>query len=232
MRKSCLLVLALLAACGDSDNGTDPLPLVVTTAFELQSGGVAVGRDVEVTAYIVAISTSGSRVWIADAPAAAAWSGLEVFRGNNPPALGASVGDRVTVTGRLQEFGAGSGLTVTQIASPDFELVSPAAGAPVPVAGLDLATITQDPVPGIVPNGEAYEGVLVELQDIEVTATAPTTYTDGTTAFGASDIALPLTDAVGTCYATVRGIWNYDVQSDEWIIVPVAGGLVAGGTCS
>lgn len=231
MRYACLLALGLVLACGSSDS-TGSNPPTVTTIFELQSGGFASGAEVEVTAYITAISANGSRLWLSDAPAAGAWSGIEVFRGNNPPALGASVGDRVTATGTLQEFGAGSGLTVTQIASPEFEVVTPAAGGLTPVTGLNPAVITLDPVPGVVANGEAYEGVLVQLTNLEVTATAPFTLSDGTTSFTALGQIITLNDAVATCYASVTGIWSYDVSTDEWVIVPVAAGLVTGGSCS
>jgi hypothetical protein len=230
MRQPLLVALALVAACGDSTDPAPPAPLAATI-FDLQSQTVAAGRQVEVTAYITSISATGSRVWLSDALTTAAWMGIEVFRGNAPAALGLSVGDRVQVTGTFREFGAGTGLTVSQLSEPEFELVTPASGATVPLTGLDLANITLDPVPGASANGEPYEGVLIQAANLEVTATAPFTLSDGTTSFAASNLVIALNDPVGTCYATVTGIWNYDVNTDEWIVVPTVGGLVAGGTC-
>lgn len=234
MRQCITIAAALLVAglaCSSDDGGSGPATPTSTTAFEIQIHDLPTGELVLFPGYIVAISSAGDRVWVSDAPAAAAWSGVELYRGASPGALGAVIGDRVTVEGTIQEFGQGGGLTMTQIADPEITILTPAAGTPAPVTGLDLATITQDPIAGISANGEPYEGVLVQLSNIKVAATAPYAYTDGTTTFGAGQQIVTLGDAIGTCYATVTGIWNYDAVADEWIIVPVVGGRVAGSSC-
>lgn len=231
MRTILLAALVLTLACGDSsDSNGNPAPLSATI-FQLQNGDVDVGREVEVLAYISAISSDGSRVWLSDGQIATARTGIEVFRGNSPSALNLSVGDRVIVTGTLQEFGQGAGLTVTQLADPGFTLETAATLPITPVTGLSLNVITQDPIPGATANGEAYEGVMVQVEQVEVTSTSPFTLSDGANVFAASSQVIALNDPVGTCYETVTGIWNYDVNTDHWIIVPVTAGLVAGGTC-
>jgi predicted extracellular nuclease len=225
-----LAILVAGAACGDSNEPGEAQP-VVATVLDVQSGLNASTR-VRITARVMAISSAGDRVWIADALTAVGREGVEVFRGSGAGALAAAVGDQVEVVGQVQEFGQGAGLTVTQIASPEITVLSPATSAPVPVSGLNPAVITMDPVLGASLNGELYEGVLVRLSNLEVASTTPYTLTDGTTTFGAGQQIVTLNDPVGTCYATVTGIWNYDVSTDEWIIVPAAGGLVAGGSCT
>lgn len=228
-----LVALALSVACSSgNDNTDDPLP-EATTVFAIQSGDLDVGDNVVLTdVVIMAVSLSGDRVWVSDALAAAGRTGVEVYRGGGAPAFTLAVGAHVEVEGVVQEFGQGSGLTVTQIVSPEFTQVAPATGSPVPLTGLDPAIITQDPIAGVSAFGEAYEGVLIQLANLEVSGTSPFTLSDGTTTFGAGAQVVPLTDVLGTCYTTVTGIWNYDVATDEWIIVPVPAGLVAGGTCT
>lgn len=227
-----LALLVLGAACSSSSDGGDEDTPVASTVFEIQSRTTPTGTLVSVEARVMAISANGDRVWISDALAASGISGVEVYRGPNPTPV-VAVGDEVEVIGEVQEFGQGSGLTVTQIASsPEFTILTPASGTPVPLTGLDPAVISLDPVPGASQNGEPYEGVLIRLTNLEVSSTTPFTLSDGTTSFGATSEIIALTDAVGTCYATVTGIWNYDVTSDQWVIVPTTAGLVSGGTCS
>lgn len=228
MRRLTLLAPLLLlagAACGGSGGGTTTP--VQATVHDIQTGTVTAGRQVILADVVVmAISATGDRVWVSDALAASARSGVEVYRGSNPGALSAGVGDHIRVEGTVQEFGQGAGGTVTQVASPTIVGVSLATGAPAPVSGVDLAAITLNT------GGEDYEGVLVQLVNVKVAGTAPYTFTDGTTTFGAGQQVISLSDAVGTCYATLTGIWNYDVVADAWIIVPVPGGLVPGNSCS
>lgn len=227
-----LLSLATGLACSDSSDPGEELA-VPASIFEIQSRTTPAGTLVQVEARVMAIAANGSRLWISDALAAAGITGVEVFRGAGAGALAVNVGDEVEVIGRVQEFGQGGGLTVTQIADdPEITVLTPASGAPVPLTGLDPASITLDPVPGAAQNGEPYEGVLIRLANLEVAGTAPYTLSDGTTTFGASQEIITMNDAAGTCYATVTGIWNYDVITDEWVIIPVPAGLVTGGTCS
>lgn len=235
MRAPALLAfsLALLTACGDDSNDPGPPAPVPSSVFEIQSRSTPAGTRVVVEARVMAISSSGDRLWVSDALAAAGITGVEVFRGTGAGAMTAAVGDEIEIIGVVREFGQGAGLTVTQIAgSPEITVITPAAGAPVPLTGLDLASITLDPVPGAAQNGEAYEGVLIQLADLEIASVTPYTLTDGTTTFAVGEQIIGMSDPAGTCYATVTGIWNYDVVTDEWIIVPTVGGLVAGGTCS
>lgn len=232
MRRSLSFVgMLAVVACSDSNDAGNPAP-VATNVFAIQSGDLASGQRVAVTAYIMAIAAAGDRLWISDGIAAGPRTGVEVYRGGGAPAPTFAVGDRIEVEGTLREFGQGAGLTVTQIADPDITVITPAAAAPIPQAGLDPAVITLDPIAGVSANGEVYEGVLIQLTNLEITSTAPYTLSDGTTAFPAGQQVVTLSDPVGTCYASVTGIWNYDVASDDWLIVPTAGGLVSGGTCS
>ncbi len=227
MRRANLILSFLVSAAmgcgGSSGGGSTP---VTATVHDLQTGVVTNGHEVILSDVVVmAISVASDRVWVSDGLTASARSGVEVYRGGNPGALGASVGDHIRVEGTLQEFGQGAGGTVTQVASPTVTLLSAATSAPVPVTGLNLASITQDAT------GEDYEGVLVTVTNVKVTATAPYTLGDGVTDFGVGEQVAPFVQTLGTCFATVTGIWNYDTSRDDWIIVPVAGGLVTGAGC-
>lgn len=230
MRKLLLAAALLLPACGgDSNDPGDPEP-TVATVLQVQSREFAPPTVVRVTGYVMAVSIDRNRVWIADGLTAVGLEGVEVF---NPTPDNVTVGDRIEVVGKIQEFGGAASLTVTQIAGdPEITILTPAAGAPVPVTGLNPATITQDPVPGATLNGELYEGVLVRLTNIEVAEASPYVFSVGPVGFPATEQIIDITDPVGTCYASVTGIWNYDVTTGDWVIVPTVAGLVTGGTCS
>jgi hypothetical protein len=84
--------------------------------------------------------------------------------------------------------------------------------------------------------GEPYESVLVTLTNVEVTVAPDAMYSVGTmkqngTSFKFDDDAFRITGAtVGTCYASITGVWSYQVYDNAWYFLPTAQGTT-GGTC-
>lgn len=91
--------------------------------------------------------------------AAAAWSGISIYTGTGHPLLSAvSIGDQLNVTATVAEFG---GMTVLQNIS--YYIISSSGNS------VGAALVTSDQL-GSACNlaGEAYEGVLVTMEDVEV----------------------------------------------------------------
>lgn len=176
-------------------------------------------RDV----YVTAVSFNKRDIWVSTSPTAAANDGIYI-RGPSGTTVDATVvpGARVNVIGRALEFNNdGMGETLTQL----NKLVVSTGQTPVPmvpVADQTAATL----VPAA--TGEAYESVLVTLTNVKVTVagTGPNFYVgeleqNGTKFFSDDDI-LRLTDPVGTCYATITGIWTYQVYDNKYGLLPIS----------
>ncbi|MBK9033379.1 MAG: hypothetical protein IPL61_19260 [Myxococcales bacterium] len=88
---------------------------------------------------------------------------------------------------------------------------------------------------------EQYESVLVKLVNIRLTGAIPAAQpyqramTDGTTTFISDDDIVRQQDAVGTCFSSIVGVWQYNPFSDtnNWVFIPrsEAGDAVTGNTC-
>ena len=84
--------------------------------------------------------------------------------------------------------------------------------------------------------GRPYVGTLVTLTNVELTMVPNSAMNNvaqlsqaGTT-FEAAGDAFVLTDAVNTCFASITGIWTYDVYNKVFALEPVAEGT-PGGSC-
>ncbi len=111
------------------------------------------GQDVLVEGIVTATNYAGSRYFIS-APQGGAWNGIYVYDSTNSPSLGDIVSFRATVD---EYYGWTELKTVT-----DFQVVSQGNTLPEPlvVTTADLAS------------NEAYEGVLVKIENLTVTTAA------------------------------------------------------------
>ncbi len=150
------------------------------------------------------------------AEAAGPWHGIYVYgiRGYTP-----MVGDEVEVAGSIKEY-----YGLTEFSFPTTTLVS--SGHPLP--GMTVVTAADLPY-GKGSLSEPYEGVLVEVHDIQVTALDGYNiwaFTDGSGGTAkADDWFYHVAPAVGDAFTTLRGPVVYDY--DEYKIMPRGAGDVA-----
>ncbi len=164
-------------------------------------------------------------IWVADSLAAAVNNGVFVFTGNML-AADLVVGATVSVQGTIDEFDLGMsgqppvGDTVTEVTGGTPVLVAAPGALPTPVVV----------APGILSDigapGEAYEGVLVQVNTVKVTQAL----TNGKIELTANDntkiimddeaFALPTPPAVGTCYGSVTGVMHVQLTDDIRTINP------------
>ncbi len=203
------------------------------TVADVQQG-VATGEVALSGVYVTAIDAVGTSrgIWVADGLAGASWEGVYVYTGTTLPSVG--VGDEVALTGTVVEFDTApaSGDTLTEIQTTPLQVnvITADAGTPTPVVvGADvLADIT---------NGEAYEGVLVQVSTVKVTNLGTSnrfTVTDN----DANDLLVDndiftATPSLNDCYSSITGIMSINVVDNVRNLAPrSAGDLVAGSGCN
>jgi hypothetical protein len=207
-------------------------PCCAATVHDIQTGIVAVGAPVVLSNLVVtALTANGRSFWVADALTAAASSGVFVFRSDVTP-VPFAIGALVNLTGTVAEFQNGAGDTLTEIVFGSVVEVG-SAGVPVPLAA-DAGTLSS------IPDGEPYEGVLVQITNVKVTSQLPfdqlvLTDNGGHTivmddvAFDYSNSSFPLT----TCFGSVTGVMSVDVFNDIRVILPRGAiDLGPGGACN
>jgi hypothetical protein len=233
---STLVIYPTDAADIGTGNGTGCAApqFIPATVADLQDGTRKVNDKVKLTGvYIMGTETVaagfGPRVWISDTLNAAAGKGVLIFQSGAVNATTAPLGTQVDVTATLTEFlpkGA-TGKTETELEPATVTLNTAATTAPTPLA-IDAATI---PTIFDITNGEQYEGTLVTIKGVKVTAQgsgADTTHNMITLTDAAGDtitmdddafdfyggaMATPNLPAVGTCYSTLTGLM--DVQGND-----------------
>jgi hypothetical protein len=177
-------------------------------------------------------------VWVADALAAETTHGAYVLVGS---ALAAelAVGATVNVQGTVTEFdvvptgGVASGDTVTEVSSGTITVVA-APGATLPTPLVTAPATLSD----IGAAGEPYEGVLVQVATVKVTAALA----NGRYELTANDQSKIIMDqeafvlpalVVGTCYETIMGVMHVQVTDNLRTINPRGlTDLVAGTGCN
>jgi len=204
------------------------------TVYSIQTGAVGAGSGVTLDSRLVTgVTADRKNLWIQEQPGDLDYSGVDysgvyVFRGSGAPDLDPSLvaGSRVTVIGTVQEF-AGE----TQVAASSVT-VTAALGEVPAVTDVTAAAVTSDP------NAEAYEGVLVRIASLKVTAAAIGDVLTLRDDFGATvlmdDKAYDYAAAsypLGTCFAFVTGVMSEN-GSGRLILPRSPGDLVGGGTCN
>jgi hypothetical protein len=250
-----MLLLVALSGCGGGDDDGDGADAggeadgaaeAADASSDASGGGEVTVEDVQrgdatgevsiAGVVVTALSKDGKHLWVADEAAAAAYGGVYVYRGGGADVLGDDVvvGATVDVSGTVTELDLGdppAGDTLTEIAGATVSNAVAPAGAPVPLGGEAVATLAS------IDDGEPFEGVLVQVGGVAVTATNGSLVTlgDGDSAIVMDDdIFSYATPDVGTCYTTVVGIMGLSVVDDERRLLPrQAGDLVLGdaGDC-
>ncbi len=212
-----------------------------TTVMDVQMGTVTGTVNLS-EVVITALSRDRKHLWVADSLTAAAYNGVYVYRGSMAAELGVEfvIGATVDVTGGVSEFDVNpqQGDTLTEIVAYADQggavtFVAAPAGTPTPVTNQTTMTL------GSITAGEPYEGVLVQLSNVEVTMLPGNdrlTLTDASGSVVADDDIydyMGATYPVGTCFATVAGVMSINLGDDERRLLPrAATDLVTGGTCN
>ena len=194
---------------------------------QIQMGNIT--GTVELTNVIVTgVTFNRSNLFVQDAAQAAPYNGIFVFRGGaSEPDLPAEivVGATVNVTGNVTEF-----MGVTEIVNPTVTFVAAPGALPTPIA-TSIATLN-DPT-----MGEPFEGVLVQLTNVEVTAfdmgMQKITLSQGADSIIVDDDIYRHTPVLNDCYSTFNGIFHYNNFDTHLNLLPrLATDIVPGGTCN
>jgi hypothetical protein len=193
------------------------------TIASIQAGTTTGGVEIQ-DAYVIAVSVNKNEVWIATDNAAAINTGIQVHFQDDVDTSVVVVGKKVNVIGRVTEFANGTtGGTLTEINAYSIEVLPGAAMAPTALT-VAATTLNDDTT------GEPYESVLVTLTNVKITTIANAasfgvgSMTQGTEVFKFDDAIHRLADAgtLDTCYATITGVWSYNVYDDFWVFLPHA----------
>ncbi len=182
--------------------------------------------------FITALAFNKKSLWVSSSLTAAPNEGIFVFRSGATLDAEFEVGAKINVAGTVAENNNdATGDTVTQIAGgASVSFVAAPTGAPVPVTNQTAADLV------VAGTGEPYESVLVTLTNVKViTKQDPSAFgvgqmQQGATTFETDDDVLRLTDDAGTCYASVTGIWSYQVFDNVYALFPIS--KTDGGTCN
>lgn len=183
-------------------------------------------RDV----YVTAVSFNRRDIWVSSSMTAAPNEGIYV-RGATGTMVDPSVvaGARVSVIGRALEFNNDAmGETLTQISKISVTN-GDAPVAVVPVTNQTAATLAE------AATAEAHESVLVTLTNVKVTMQGNSgnfyvgELEQNGTKFLSDDDILRLTDPVNTCYASITGIWTYQIFENKYGLLPIS--RTPGGVC-
>lgn len=218
-------------------DGTGCLPAVESIA-ELRSATTPPEFVKLTDVYVSAVSYNKKQLWLSSSLTAAPNEGVYVYRGSSTSAsvLPADVvaGAKVTVMGAGAEFdGNNGGETVTQVVSPSITVTAAPTGTVTPVPGQSVSDLLA------AATGEPYEGVLVSLSNVKVSAlgTDPNFIADlaqfpDNAAFKADDdIYRFVAGDLNQCFDSITGIWTYNPYDDRFVFVPTATGTGT-GTCN
>lgn len=216
---------------------TDCAAPKVTTITEAQAGtypklglqpNLVLLRDAIVTA--ITVSTDEERknfksFWVSASHDAAADEGVQIFMGGTPISADLAVGSTVDVLGTVIEFdnSGSTGDKLTEINRPAVKIKEPpSATAVTALSSVGLATIAS------IADGEPYEGVLLQLTNLKITAIGDkgdfVTVTDLTGAtitvdddiydYAAADLPL------NTCYSSITGIASLNTFDNKRTFLP------------
>ncbi len=138
------------------------------------------------------------------------------------------VGSKVNVIGTVQEFNDNMGTeTLTEIKALTITAANGMAGT-TPVTGKTAAELS------VAATGEPYEGAMVTLSNVKVTALGNAgnfgvgSMSSGGTTFKTDDDIFLVASAVNTCFATITGVWTYMPFDNVYGFLPLAAGTGTG----
>ena len=207
-------------------NALDTATTLPTTAQELGSTE---------SVCVTAVGFNGQDFWVSAGPGVAgANKGLYVFGAGTPVPTGLAVGSKVDIIGTPQAFNNDTTGNALLEFGELATTVQTGACAVTPAVNQSAATLIQDA------NGKPMVGSLVEMTNVAVVTLgtaanhgAGSLKQNGTTFEYQSDILaayLPAAE-MGKCYATVTGIWSYDVFNNAYSLEMLAAGTGT-GTCN
>ncbi len=199
---------------------------VPATVAELQAGtktGSVKLTGVYVMAWSVSAGVAGKTLWVSDSLLATKGAGVEVFSANGVDDTIRVLGTKVDVQGQVAEFDLkAGGNAVTEFLSgmSTVKLNAAAAGPPTPLQ----ATVPQVSDIGETSDSEAYEGTLVTLSNVLVTAVSAGT-SNQVTITDNNNKSVTMDDDVvfkfggtvpvkGTCYSSITGVMDVDTTND------------------
>jgi hypothetical protein len=181
-----------------------------TDILSIRDGTITVNSTVALSdVYVVGVAYNKKNLWVSDHPDAELDEGIYVFRGfgsvSDLPAE-VVVGARVNVAATVSAY---HGLLELS-ADPDTGVSFSQAGAdPNPITGASLGTIAD------ATTGEPYEGSLVTITDVSVSALGANhqfTVTDGTDSIVVDDEIYRHTAADPQCFTSITGIVHADTN--------------------
>jgi len=221
--------IGAIDAAADANPTMPTLPAGMPTGVQL-GGGTGSTADV----VVMAVSDGGNNFWVSTTKNAAADTGIYVFAGGGSYVTSADIGSTLTLFGTLNAFNNDTQGEVL----PEFQVLGVAnktAGtAPSPVTNQHVTTLT------VAGTGRPYVGTLIKLSNVKIVnaadpnnhniATLSETVSTTPTQFEATADAHILAGAAGTCYASMTGIWTYDVYNNKYAFAPTGEGT-GSGTC-
>ena len=205
----------------------------VDTATTLPTTGQELGSSESVC--VTAVTKNGQDFWVAKGPgAASASNGIYVFANGTPLATGIAVNTKVDVIGVPKAFNndamGSSLLEFNELAATS----QTGACTVTPLPAQTAANLSIDA------NGKPMIGTLVQMANVAVVTvgdasahSAGTMKQAGTTfEYQSNILTTDYAAADVKCYATVTGIWSYDVYNNAYSLQPLQGGAVGTGTCN
>jgi len=175
---------------------------------------------------VLALSKDKRNMWVSDTLTSAPNKGIYVL--GDGTVLPATIvpGAKVNVIGRAKAYNDDAmGDSVNEVLSLSTTFVAAATTAPA-AANVSASAMTN----------ASYVGELVTLTHVKVSMLGDAMYhvgqlQQGTTTFLSDDdiFLIPATDAVGTCYTTITGIWTYQVHNNGYAFLPIAAGTTGNG---
>lgn len=174
-----------------------------TSIVDIQNGTVAEDTAVSLTGVVVSgITGNRQHLWIMDDAPGGPYNGIYVYRGGGAEPLtpDIEVGAIVNVTGVVIEFNS-----YTELTNP---MLTPAGAnaTPVPATGVDTGTLANESM------NEPYEGTLVQLSNVRVSAIEINNFNGFTVDDGSGDLVVGTwsydyaTPTVDQCFATLTGV--------------------------
>lgn len=225
-------VLNLIVSDG-FESGSDTVTINVifpiyqdASVSDIQSGVIQTNTGVQLSNVVVtAIDNNRQNLWVADDVAANEYNGIYIYRGTSASPLAGEIqiGARINLTGIANEFN-----TLTQIALPEITYLAPPSDSLTPVLA-DISTLENSV------SGEAYEGVLVRIENV---VTSETDINGKFTVFDFSgfmfidDHLYGYPATLNECLASITGIINWNWLDNRFEILPRTNADIAtGGTC-